>query len=127
MQSVEHDDFDLEFSDEELIDDTVDDYESGPLVKTLGPQLSHVRRGSRDFVGHIVEDSHGRMWMINPHEMVPTRYHGFDLIGRDSFVVDGYISELVGDHDNLVREFAECNLTLAMINNTPVLFTSVEH
>lgn len=127
MRSVEHDDFDLDFSDEEMIDDTVDDFEPGPIVATLGPVLSHVRRGSRDFVGHIVEDSHGRVWMINPHEMIPTRFLGFDLISRDSFVVDGYDYELVGNHDDLVREFAECDLTLAMISNTPVLFTSVEH
>lgn len=129
MRSVEHDEFDLDFTDEEIIDNTVDDFECDcdHEVATLGPRLSHVRRGSRDFVGHIVEDNHGRLWMLNPHEMVPTRYLGFDLIGRDSFVVDGYDYEYIGDHDNFVREFAECNLTLATINNTPVLITSVEH
>ena len=126
MRSVEHEDFDLDFSDDEIIDETVEDLESVQL-ETFGPRLMHVRRGSRDFVGHTVEDSHGRVWMINPHEMVPTRWSSFDLVGRDSFIIDGYEFAFVGDHDNFVREFAECNLTLAMINNTPVLFPSVEH
>lgn len=126
--SAEHDEFELDFTDEEMIDETVDDFDIDcEPTATVGFRLSYVRRGSRDFVGHIVEDSHGRFWMLRPHEMVPTRYQGFDLIARDSFVVDGLDCELVGNHDDLVREFAECDLTLATINNTPVLFKSVEH
>ncbi|AQT28683.1 hypothetical protein YOLOSWAG_205 [Erwinia phage vB_EamM_Yoloswag] len=125
MSNVDHD-FDLDFRDDENLNDVVDDFDEQP-IETVGQKLFVVHRGSRDYVGYIVSDSEGRRWMISPLEMVPGRQDDIDLVSQESFIVDGCPVFEVHDHDNFVREKSEFNLNLAFISNTPVLFKSVEH
>jgi len=128
MQSVEHDDFDFDFSDDDVVHSVdLNEQQLTQALSNIGPMLRFVRRGRTDYVGHIVETA-GQMWMINPHEMVPSRNYGLDLISRDSFEIsEDEECTIMGNHDDFVRAYCEFNLTLAMINGLPLLLPSVEH
>lgn len=129
MRSVEHDDFDLDFSDDDFVDPIdLDDTQDVLVIETVGSVLRYVQRGSHDFVGHLLTDSKGQIWMINPHEVVPSRKYGLELISRDSFQLDededcGFVAE----PDAFIRSYSEYNLTMATINGLPLLLPCVEH
>lgn len=129
MRNVEHDDFDFDFSDDDFVEPVdLDEAESVILLSTVGPQLRVLQRGSRDYIGHLVENEAGQIWMLNPHEMIPSRDYGLELIARESFEVDeDEVCDIVANHDAFVREFSEFNLTLATINGLPLLLPCVEH
>lgn len=129
MRNVEHDDFDFDFSDDDFVEPVeLDETESVIILSTVGPQLRILRRGSRDYVGHLVENTAGQIWMINPHELLPSRIYGIELVSRESFEIDeDEVCDILCNHDAFVREFAEFNLTLATINGLPLLIPSVEH